>query len=101
MSGSPLILAVDASLGEPRQVGSVAIGLGPLQPGAGVNKSLPCVGHAFLTGTVNVGGFMEYMVLQSTRLCLVFQMASIIARAILLSVPVYLASKNHGLAEPG
>ncbi|MNN53765.1 hypothetical protein D3C81_1685430 [compost metagenome] len=35
-----------------------------------------------ITGIVNVGGFMEYLVLQNTRLSLVMNMADVIARGI-------------------
>lgn len=72
---NPLILAVDACLGRSESVGFLTVGRGSLRPGAGVNKSLPAVGDLYLTGVVNVGGFMEYFVLQNTRLSLVMRMA--------------------------
>lgn len=75
----PVVVAIDACLGRAESVGSVCLGPGPLLPGAGVNKSLPEVGSAHVTGTVNVGGFMEYFVLQNTRLQLVMGMAAVIA----------------------
>ncbi|MDQ0659408.1 putative sporulation protein YyaC [Paenibacillus sp. W2I17] len=55
---------------------------GPLKPGAGVNKELPPVGDIHLTGIVNVGGFMEYFVLQNTRLSLVMRMSEIISSSL-------------------
>ncbi len=76
---NPIIIAVDACLGQTSQVGTVSVGVGPLRPGAGVNKSLPAVGDLYLTGTVNVGGFMEYLVLQNTRLNLVVKMARVLS----------------------
>ncbi|MFP3381143.1 DUF1256 domain-containing protein, partial [Bacillus sp. SIMBA_069] len=54
---------------------------GALKPGAGVGKELPPIGDASITGVVNVGGFMEYFVLQNTRLSLVMKMATQIADA--------------------
>ncbi len=48
----------------------------------GVNKDLPSIGDISITGVVNVGGLMEYMVLQNTRLNLVMNMAEIIAKSI-------------------
>lgn len=78
----PFIIAVDACLGRKDSVGCVSVGRGPLKPGAAVNKNLPPVGDVYITGIVNVGGFMEQMVLQSTRLSLVFNMAETIARGI-------------------
>lgn len=80
---NPLVVAVDACLGQPENVGTITVGAGPLRPGAGVNKNLPSVGHVFITGTVNVGGMLEYLVLQNTRLSLVMRMASTIAAGIL------------------
>lgn len=76
---NPYILAIDACLGRLDSVGCITLAEGPLKPGAGVNKQLPEVGHIHLTGIVNVGGFMEYMVLQNTRLNLVWNMAEAIS----------------------
>jgi putative sporulation protein YyaC len=82
---SPFIVAIDACLGQLSSVGSIQIGDGPVKPGAGVKKDLPPVGNIHITGVVNVGGFMEYFVLQNTRLNLVISMAEIIANSIYLS----------------
>ncbi|MGE5584075.1 MAG: spore protease YyaC [Bacillota bacterium] len=79
---NPYIVAVDACLGRLDRVGTVTASRGPLRPGTGVSKTLPLVGHAHVTGIVNVGGYMEYMVLQNTRLCLVVRMAEVIATAL-------------------
>lgn len=75
----PLVVGVDACLGRSESVGYVTVGRGPVRPGAGVNKSLPPVGQVAVTGVVNVGGFMEYFVLQNTRLNLVMRMARVVA----------------------
>jgi putative sporulation protein YyaC len=77
------VLAVDACLGRLASVGYITLAEGPLRPGTGVNKNLPPVGDLHITGIVNVGGFMEYLVLQNTRLCLVMRMAEVISRGIL------------------
>jgi len=79
---NPFIIAVDACLGKMENVGYVSLGRGSLKPGAAVNKDLPMVGDIYITGIVNVGGFMEHLVLQSTRLNLVVKMAEIIARGL-------------------
>jgi putative sporulation protein YyaC len=81
---NPFIIAVDASLGRSENVGTIKIARGPLRPGAGVNKTLPAVGNFHITGTVNVGGFMEYLVLQNTRLFMVMKMADIISEGLIL-----------------
>jgi len=80
---NPFIIAVDASLGSSENVGTIKIAPGPLRPGAGVNKDLPPVGNFHITGVVNVGGFMEYLVLQNTRLFTVMRMVDIISLGIL------------------
>lgn len=82
----PFIVGIDACLGQLSSVGSIKVGSGPLKPGAGVNKDLPPVGHIHITGIVNVGGFMEYFVLQNTRLHLVTMLADTIAKSIHLSL---------------
>lgn len=81
------ILAIDACLGRAESVGFISIKKGPLQPGTGVNKELPAVGNAQIVGIVNVGGFMEYMVLQNTRLSLVMKMAEIIGTSLQKEIP--------------
>lgn len=76
---NPYIIAVDACLGQLSSVGNIQLCSGPVKPGAGVHKELPAVGNIHITGVVNVGGFMEYFVLQNTRLSLVFEMADVIS----------------------
>lgn len=79
---NPLIIAVDACLGRIENVGCINLGDGSLNPGAGVNKNLPPVGQIHITGIVNVGGFMEYIVLQNTRLNVVMRLADVIANGL-------------------
>ena len=78
----PYLIAIDACLGRADRVGYISIGKGPLRPGAGVNKKLPELGNMHIKGIVNVGGFMEYLVLQNTRLNLVMRMSEIISSGI-------------------
>ena len=82
----PFVIGIDACLGKAASVGSIIVGEGPLRPGAGVNKELPPVGDLHITGVVNVGGFMEYFVLQNTRLHLVMRMAELIAEGLLAAI---------------
>jgi putative sporulation protein YyaC len=76
------MIAIDACLGRLKSVGAITIAKGPVRPGAGVNKQLPPVGDIHITGVVNVSGFMEFFVLQNTRLHLVMNMAKTIANGI-------------------
>lgn len=79
---NPFIIGIDACLGRLKSVGVIQIADGPVKPGAGVNKDLPEVGNLHITGIVNVSGFMEFFVLQNTRLNLVLKMAKTIANGI-------------------
>jgi putative sporulation protein YyaC len=90
----PYIVGIDACLGQASNIGNIQLGFGPLKPGAGVNKQLPPVGHVHITGTVNVGGFMEYFVLQNTRLSLVVNMSEVIAKSIYIAL---IRTKRIGL----
>ena len=76
------IIAIDACLGRIDNIGRIIVGRGPLKPGAGVNKDLPPVGDLYITGVVNVGGFMDYLVLQNTRLYLITRLANVIAEGL-------------------
>jgi putative sporulation protein YyaC len=78
----PFIIAIDACLGKMDHVGFITIGEGPLKPGSGVNKELTPVGHINITGIVNFGGFMDFLVLQNTRLSVVMKMADLISMGI-------------------
>ena len=78
----PFIIAIDACLGRMDHVGYITIGEGPLKPGSGVNKDLTPVGHINITGIVNFGGFMDFLVLQNTRLNVVMKMADLISMGI-------------------
>lgn len=79
---NPYIIAVDACLGKNSSIGHFIASKGPLKPGAALNKSLPHVGDMHITGVVNIGGFMEYSVLQNTRLSFVMDMAKKLASVI-------------------
>lgn len=79
---NPIIIGIDACLGRLKSVGSIQVAKGPVKPGAGVKKELPDVGDYHITGIVNVSGFMEFFVLQNTRLNLVLKMAKVIADGI-------------------
>lgn len=75
---NPCIVAIDASLGRSNHVGYITLGEGTLKPGAGVNKMLPHVGDIFITGIVNFSGTLDQMLLQTTRLNIVMDLADFI-----------------------
>lgn len=96
----PYIIAVDACLGSLESVGQISIGDGSLQPGAGVNKKLPEVGDVHVTGIVNVGGFMEYLVLQNTRLNIVMKMADLIVEGLLRMISDNQVKRENSCQPP-
>lgn len=73
------IIAVDACLGKSSSVGCIIANQEALRPGAALNKDLPEIGDIHLTGVVNINGFMEFSVLQNTRLSFVKDMAHTLA----------------------
>ncbi len=90
---SPAILAVDACLGQKQMVGHLEVGKGSLLPGAAVKKRIPPIGNVFITGVVNIGGFMELMVLQGTRLGIVLPLARFISWGIFLAASDWAKNK--------
>ena len=90
----PFIIAIDAGLGRKSSVGYIDVKKGPLKPGTGVNKKLTKIGDMHITGLVNVGGYMEYLVLQSTRLSVVLQMSKIIAHGLEQTINKFYLNKK-------
>ncbi len=92
---NPLVIAVDACLGGTEKIGFLSIKKGSLAPGLALKKQLPRAGDIHIVGTVNVSGFCEHLVLQNTRLFLVYRMAEATARAL------FLAHHRHSSASTG
>ena len=86
ISKNPFVIAVDACLGRMENVGMITLGDGPIKPGSGVNKDLAPVGNIHITGIVNYGGFMDFIILQNTRLSIVVKMADAICEGIELAI---------------
>ncbi|MBO8159667.1 spore protease YyaC [Thermosyntropha sp.] len=80
----PLLIAVDACLGNSDRIGYINVRKGALKPGTALKKELPEVGDFHISGVVNTGGFLEHMVLQNTRLYTVYRMADTIAKGLFL-----------------
>ncbi len=93
------VLGVDACLGTRSEIGSILVRRGPLIPGLGVKKRLPPVGDLHVAGVVNLGGFMEYVVLQNTRLSLVMRMAQVISKGIVKAENLFTGSSAVASGE--
>ena len=97
MNPSSFIVAIDACLGKGSSIGQLLIHDGPMQPGKAVGKELPQVGDVSIKGIVNIAGFMEHAILQSTRLHLPFEMSRTLARALQLAYNRYKSNNiNNG-----
>lgn len=77
------IIAIDASFGSRRHLGSVLIQTGPLYPGLGVNKNLPPVGDVSITGIVCTHGPDCNERLRDTPLSLLIPQVDIITEGII------------------
>ncbi|MEQ8173872.1 MAG: spore protease YyaC [Syntrophomonadaceae bacterium] len=94
----PIIGAVDACLGNTDRIGYINVRAGSLKPGTALKKSLPEVGDFHISGVVNVGGFFEHLVLQNTRLYIVYKMADLIAKGLYLAFSQL--SRYSGIDRP-
>lgn len=75
---NPFIIAIDASLGIKEHVGYITLSDSPLKPGLGLKKKLPEVGDIHITGIVNYSSSKNTLLLQTTHLSTVMQLADII-----------------------
>lgn len=92
---NPFLIGIDACLGSSTNIGTIHIGNGPIRPGAGVKKTLTPVGDMYISGVVNLGGFLEYQVLQNTRLHLVMSMANLISRSLFVAISISNKKENY------
>jgi putative sporulation protein YyaC len=77
-----LIIAIDACLGQQENIGKISVHEGSIKPGSGVGKDLPPIGDISITGVVNFSGFMSHLILQNTRLSLIYKMAKSISKSL-------------------
>ena len=78
----PFIIAVDASLGSPKDIGKIFIEKKPIYPGAALNKLSKPIGHISIVGVVNILNKSEFITLQNTRLYTVMMLANSISQGI-------------------
>jgi len=78
----PIIIAVDACLGNSNEIGNIEIWEGSLEAGIAVGARLPCVGHISIIGVVNASGRIGYLDLQSTPLSIVMKLSKCIGGAL-------------------
>lgn len=76
------VIAIDAAIGNTDDVGLIKVYKQGIKPGLGAQKDLQKVGDISILGIVAVKSFMNYTLLNSTRLNMIYQMAEIIADSI-------------------
>ncbi len=79
---NPIIIAVDACLGNKDEIGNIEVWQGGLEAGIAVGHKLPCVGQISIIGVVNSGGQFGYFELQNTPLSIVIKLMKVIGEAI-------------------
>lgn len=93
-----IVLAIDACLGKTENIGNVYFNSGALLAGRGVNKKLPPVGDFHISGIVNISSAdacMASLLLQNTRLSLVYELAKQCVNAIELAFPLEANVENN------
>jgi putative sporulation protein YyaC len=80
------VIAVDACLGTLFKIGTLQLVAGPLEPGAGLSRKLPPVGHIHLKGVVNNCSELNPKVLDHPSLTFIHEMAAVISRTITAAV---------------
>ena len=92
------IIAVDAAVGKPEDVGLIKIVNQPLAPGSGANKQLGSFGDATVLGVVAEKSAGNYALFNHTRLRLVHEMAAQISEGIATLLYDYSARAKHDAA---
>jgi len=83
-----LVIVIDACLGKMENISKIRLENCPLKAGTAVGKDLIEFGDYSLTGVVNIGGFMEFHILQNTRLSVVMNMSKFIVNIIKIAMPL-------------
>ncbi|WP_378953839.1 spore protease YyaC [Pelosinus sp. sgz500959] len=78
----PIVIAIDACLGNHNEIGNIEIWEGGLEAGIAVGTRLPCVGDISIIGVVNGSGRIGYLDLQSTPLSIVMKLSRLIGGAL-------------------
>lgn len=78
-----LVIAIDSCLGRVDSIGKIQIKNKPIKPGSGMGKDLQGVGDIGISGIVNISsGDFSFVILQNTRLSLVYDLAATTVDAI-------------------
>lgn len=90
----PFIIVIDACLSNRDRIGTIAMQEHGIRPGNGVGKQSNVIGDISIIGIVNEDGELGTLLLKSTSLAFVYNMAEIIADSIAT------AMENLGIKAP-
>jgi len=82
MHPNSTVIAIDAAVGDPDDVGLIKITNKGLKPGLGVDKNLGIIGDASIIGVVAGKSLQNYKLFNLTRLNLIYKMAHCISDGI-------------------
>lgn len=82
MHPNSILIAIDAAVGESRDVGLVRTINKGLKPGLGVDKNLGTIGDISIIGVVAEKSIKNYSLFNLTRLNLIYKMADVITKGI-------------------
>ena len=83
MHPSSIIIAIDAAIGNPDDVGLIRVLNKGLKPGLGVDKNLGVIGDNSIIGIVAERSLQNYNLFKMTRLNLIYKMAEQISEGVL------------------
>jgi len=79
---SKTVIAIDACLAKPKQLGQFVLCNGPLRPGAATGKGLPSVGDYSIAAVVNETGPKAYWKIQNASLYVVMELVETLSTQI-------------------
>lgn len=91
---NPLVVCIDAGIGNKEQTGQIEVILGGLRPGLGVGQKFPAFGDISIIGYVNCKHCLNYHNLQNISLKMVLSMSKVIAEAIFHAYVMLLQSRK-------
>ena len=97
MHPNSIVVAIDAAVGDPNDVGLIRVQNKGIKPGLGVNKDLSEIGDVGIIGVVAAKSVKNYNLFNLTRLNLIYKMAETISSGIVKYIN-YLDKKDFNVS---
>lgn len=95
MHPNSVIIAIDAAVGDPNDVGLIRVQNKGIKPGLGVDKNLNEIGDIGIIGVVAAKSIKNYNLFNLTRLNLIYKMAESISSGIAKYINYLDSQKNN------